>query len=106
MRREFKFYVYILKCSDDSFYVGLTNDLELRLAQHSSGINSESYTASRLPIEIKYYSEFRYIDQAIAFEKKIKGWSRKKKQALIEENWDEIVKLSACYHPYFKKKEY
>ncbi len=79
--------------------------MELRLKQHSSGINPDSYTASRLPVEIQYYREFKYVNQAIAFEKQLKGWGRKKKQALIDDNWDEIVKLSACYHPYFKKRE-
>ena len=52
------YYVYILKCSDDSFYTGITNNIERRINEHNSGYNEESYTYSRLPVELVYYEEF------------------------------------------------
>jgi putative endonuclease len=96
MIREFKFYVYILKCNDGSYYTGVTNDIELRFKQHTKGINPKSYTYSRRPLKLVFMNELRYIDRAIAFEKQIKGWSRSKKEALIKDNWEELKKLSVC----------
>ena len=88
--------VYILKCADDSYYAGVTNDLERRILEHQSGINPDSYTHSRRPVEMVFHREFKYIDQAIAFEKQIKGWSRKKKEAIIAGNWDLLRPLAKC----------
>ena len=93
------YFVYILECADKSYYVGVTNDLEIRLAQHSKGENPLSYTFSRRPLILKYFQRFDYIEHAIEFEKQVKGWSRKKKEALFQENWEEIIRLSN-----FKKK--
>jgi putative endonuclease len=78
------FSVYILRCADDSYYTGVTNDLPRRLAEHMSGNNEDSYTAARLPVELVWHEEFIYILSAIAREKQIKNWSREKKEALIE----------------------
>ncbi|HLC82511.1 MAG TPA: GIY-YIG nuclease family protein [Bacteroidia bacterium] len=89
-------YVYILKCSDDSFYIGVTNDLEMRFEQHIQGINRNCYTFSRRPLEIVFYELFNDPLSAIAFEKKLKGWSKVKKQALVEKNWDRLKVLSIC----------
>ena len=91
------YYVYILLCSDDSFYTGMTNDLERRMIEHSSGKSQGSYTFTRLPIELKWYLECSDSRDAIQYEKKIKGWSRRKKQALIDENWNDLVKFSENY---------
>ncbi|GGE51274.1 putative endonuclease [Pedobacter psychrotolerans] len=88
------YFVYILECSDKSYYVGVTNDLEIRLAQHNSGENVFSYTFSRRPVLLKYFQRFDQIEDAIDFEKQVKGWSRRKKEALFNEDWDEIVRLS------------
>ncbi|MDQ7949408.1 MAG: GIY-YIG nuclease family protein [Pedobacter sp.] len=88
------YYVYILRCSDESYYTGLTNNLERRLKEHASGENIKSYTYQRRPIKLMYVGHFVDINTAIAFEKQVKGWSRKKKEALFEENWTEIVRLS------------
>ncbi len=88
------YFVYILECADKSYYVGVTNDLEIRLAQHSDGENVLAYTFSRRPVVLKYYQRFDLIEDAIDFEKQVKGWSRKKKEALFIENWEEIVRLS------------
>jgi putative endonuclease len=90
------YYVYILKCSDDSYYTGVTNNLERRLNEHQYGVNEGSYTYFRRPVELKFFEEFKYINQAIEIEKKIKKWSKGKKKALIENNWDKIKELSIC----------
>lgn len=88
------YFVYILECSDKSYYVGVTNDLEVRLSQHNSGENISAYTFTRRPVVLRYYKRFDQIEHAIEFEKQVKGWSRKKKEALFTEDWDEIVRLS------------
>jgi putative endonuclease len=89
-------YVYILKCSDDSFYTGVTNDLEMRFEQHVQGINRNCYTFSRRPLEIVFYEFFNDPSSAISFEKKLKGWTKAKKLALINSNWDKLKELSSC----------
>lgn len=88
------YYTYILKCSDDSYYVGVTNNAERRLIEHQEGINVTCYTYSRRPIELVYFEKFIDILQAIAREKQLKGWSRKKKEALIEERGTDLKQLS------------
>jgi putative endonuclease len=90
------YYVYILRCSDDSLYVGVTSDVERRVMEHNSGKYPEAYTYSRKPVELVFYQEFTEPNQAIEFEKKIKKWSRMKKQALINDNFDKIQELSEC----------
>jgi putative endonuclease len=87
-------YVYILECSDRSFYTGVTNDIDRRVDEHQSGENKEAYTYSRRPVKL-VYSEF-FIDptDAINFEKQIKGWTRKKKIALIKGDFKALVRLS------------
>ena len=95
--KEQKFlYVYILKCADGSFYVGVTNDVELRIAQHNSGQSEASYTNSRRPVELVYVEAFEDFNKAIDREKQIKGWGREKKKALIEQNWDKLRLLAEC----------
>jgi len=91
-----KYYVYILKCSDNSYYTGVTNNVERRLLEHESGINPECYTFKRRPLELVFCNEFQEIKQAIAFEKQVKGWSRKKKEAIINGNWQLLNSLAAC----------
>ena len=91
-----EYYVYILKCKDTSYYTGVTNDIDRRLWEHQEGINKECYTYRRRPVELMYVGIFNDVNEAIAFEKQIKGWSRKKKEALVRENWDEMKKLSTC----------
>ena len=90
------YFVYILKCSDNTFYTGVTNNLERRLAEHSEGIDPFCYTAKRRPLELVFVQEFQEIKVAIAFEKQVKGWSRKKKLAMINEEWDKLKELAAC----------
>ncbi len=87
------YFVYILKCSDKSYYTGVTGNLEKRLAEHRSG-TIYGYTSTRLPIKLVYYERFADINDAIRTEKQIKGWSRKKKEALIGSNFDALIMLS------------
>ncbi len=89
-------YVYILQCSDNSYYVGVTNNLETRVRQHHAGINLSCYTHDKRPLELVFYELFNDLTSAIAFEKKLKKWSRKKKQALIEKNWSRLQELASC----------
>lgn len=91
-----RYFVYILKCSDKSYYTGVTNDFESRIAVHNDGIDPFSYTFKRRPVELVFLQDFREIQEAIAFEKQVKGWSRKKKEAIIEEDWERLKSLSAC----------
>jgi len=94
MKIAHNYYVYIVKCSDDSYYTGITNDLERRLFEHNSGYVKNCYTFERRPVELKYYCHFFDVNQAITWEKQLKGWSRKKKEALFKEDWGEIKKLA------------
>jgi len=91
------YYVYILLCSDDSFYTGITNDLERRIIEHNSINSNYAYTSSRLPIELVWHLQCTDPNDAIKIEKQIKGWSRKKKMALIHENWKDLIKFSKNY---------
>jgi putative endonuclease len=88
------YYVYILKCRDGRYYTGITNDLERRVAEHQAGRNPNSYTASRLPVELVFNEFFNDVNQAIAFEKTIKKWSRKKKEALINKGYGNLPNLA------------
>ncbi|REG98278.1 GIY-YIG nuclease family protein [Flavobacterium aquicola] len=84
------YYVYILKCKDDSLYVGVTSDVERRLMEHNASKYPEAYTHNRRPVKLVFYQEFTEPNQAIEFEKKIKKWSRVKKQALIDGDFDRL----------------
>ena len=87
-------YVYILKCADDSYYTGVTSNLDQRMQQHESGFYPDCYTASRRPVELVFYAEFTNIGFAIDKEKKIKKWSRAKKEALINGDFDQLPNLA------------
>ena len=91
------YYVYILLCSDESYYTGMTYDLERRFNQHQSGFRKGTYTATRLPVKLKWFLQCTSPLEAIRIEKQIKGWSHRKKQALIEENWEDLVTFSKNY---------
>jgi putative endonuclease len=104
------YYVYILQCVDGSYYTGITNDVERRLNEHNEGLDKKAYTYRRRPVEVVYREVFNEVLQAIAWEKKLKGWSRVKKQAVIKGEWDVLPELAECknwsshqiYH-YFKE---
>jgi putative endonuclease len=86
--------MYILECSDGSYYTGITSDLELRLFQHDSGYFPSCYTFKRRPLILKYFEHFTIVEQAIAREKQVKGWSRKKKEALFRQDWNALIELA------------
>jgi putative endonuclease len=79
-------WAYILECADGSFYVGSTTDLDRRVGQHNDGLGA-AYTRrqGRRPVRLVWAADFHRKDEAFAFEKRIAGWSRKKKLALIED---------------------
>lgn len=87
------FYIYILKCSDNSYYVGHCDDIDRRLAEHAAGAGCD-YTAARLPVEIVFLEEFESRTEALELEHKIKRWSRKKKEALMAKQWEQLKDLS------------
>jgi putative endonuclease len=94
LKIEHTYYVYIVECKDWSYYIGITNDLERRLWEHNTGKDESCYTYLRRPVELKYYEVFSDVKQAIAREKQLKGWSRKKKHALIAQSFDKLRELS------------
>lgn len=88
-------WVYILKCSDGSYYTGVTNNLSRRLVEHQSGVH-EGYTSVRLPVELVFSHEISNPLEAIAAEKQIKKWSRAKKEALIRADFNLLHELAEC----------
>ncbi len=86
-------WVYILRCRDDSYYVGSTRSLDARVAQHTAGMGAE-YTRHRLPVELVWAHECERVDEAFALEKKVQGWSRAKREALIRGDFDALPGLS------------
>jgi predicted GIY-YIG superfamily endonuclease len=87
------FWVYILRCSDGSYYTGQSDDLARRLGEHQNGIKC-TYTRRRRPVELVFSEYFESREEARAAERQIKGWTRVKKEALIRRDWDELVRLS------------
>lgn len=86
-------FTYILRCADNSYYVGHTNDLAARLTQHNSR-RASRWTATRLPIELVYKEAHQTERQAIQRERQIKRWGRSKKQALIQGDVDKLHRLA------------
>lgn len=88
------FWAYIIKCADGSYYTGHTDDLELRIAQHHSGHFPDCYTFARRPLELVWANDFPSRSEALESERRIKGWSRVKKEALIREDWPALQRLA------------
>jgi predicted GIY-YIG superfamily endonuclease len=87
------FYVYLLRCSDQSYYAGHTDDLEARIAQHQQGL-MPCYTKRRRPVTLLKAEECSSREEALAAEMQIKGWTRSKKEAWIENNFEALKRLS------------
>src|SRR3972149_5594993 len=87
------FYVYILRCVDYAYYVGHTDDLQRRIAQHDAG-EIPGHTEGRRPVRLVFAQEFSTREEALAAERQLKGWSRAKKEALILENWERVKLLA------------
>jgi len=83
------FYVYILLCNDQSYYVGHTDDIDKRIAEHNLA-ESSCYTKDKLPVTTVFVESFGTRDEALTMEQQIKKWSRKKKEALIAGDWSKI----------------
>jgi putative endonuclease len=87
--------VYILRCADGSYYIGLTrNEVETRVSEHNLGINAE-YTSTRRPVTLVWSEHFERLTDAIAMERQLKGWSRAKKEALIRGDYASLPALAA-----------
>ncbi len=91
------YYTYILECADSSYYTGITSDLTKRLVQHNAGTTFDGYTRTRRPVALVWYEQFVDPNQAILVEKQIKGWSRRKKEALINGDYNNLVEFSKNY---------
>jgi putative endonuclease len=89
-----RYFVYILLCNDKSYYTGVTNNIDRRLEEHQEGENIECYTYKRRPVKLVFQQQFIDVNQAIAFEKQIKGWRRAKKEAIINGEWELLSVLS------------
>ena len=75
-------WMYILECCDGSYYVGSTKNLGLRMSQHQEGIGS-NYTSKRLPVKLVYCEEYDRVSEAFYREKQVQGWTRRKRETLI-----------------------
>jgi tRNA/rRNA methyltransferase len=93
------FFTYILRCSDQSYYTGHTDDLERRMAQHLDGTLG-GYTHDRRPVELVWADEFPTREEALRAELQIKGWSRAKKEALIRRDWAAVQRLARRQGPF------
>ena len=93
------FWVYMLQCADRSYYVGHTDELEKRVLQHERG-ECGSYTSTRRPVRLVFTQEFASREEALAAELQIKGWSRKKKEALVRGDWAEMSRLAQRRKPF------
>ncbi|MES2589135.1 MAG: GIY-YIG nuclease family protein [Bacteroidota bacterium] len=91
-----KVYVYILECSNGKYYTGSTKYLDERIIQHSNG-EGANFTKKHLPIKLVYFEEYSRIDWAFFREKQIQGWGRKKKEALINGEFEKLPELSLNY---------
>jgi len=99
------YYVYMLRCKDKSLYTGVTSNLEQRIIEHQSGKHPNSYTYNRRPLELVYFQKFKEPNQAIEFEKQLKKWSRSKKEALVNQDYELIKVFSECRNAtHFKYK--
>ncbi len=87
-------YLYILKCNDDSFYTGVTNNLDKRILEHNLGLKSDAYTYNKRPVELVYHTYFTDFSLAFDWETRIKKWSHAKKQALINGDFELLKVLS------------
>ena len=87
------FWTHILECSDGSYYAGHTDDLSSRIAQHDAGTRG-GYTATRRPVTLRWAGESPTRDDAFAFERRLKGWSRAKKEAVIRGDWAALPDLA------------
>jgi putative endonuclease len=94
MSRDHRYFVYIVECADGLYYTGVTNNLDRRIQEHNEGVDPKSFTFKPRPVKLRYWLEFSDIRQAIEWKKQLKGWGRKKKEALFNEDWGRIKLLA------------
>ena len=87
------FWAYILRCSDGSYYTGHTDNLDARIGQHQSG-QTPGYTQQRRPVTLVWSQDFTSRSEALEAERRIKGWTRAKKEALIAGDWERLSILA------------
>jgi putative endonuclease len=93
-------FVYMLRCRDHSYHVGLTREgLDRRVADHQSGCYP-GYTHARRPVELVWSADFQWLKDAIACERRIKGWRREKKEALIRGDYEALKALARTAKPH------
>jgi len=88
-------WLYILECADGSYYTGSTRDIQKRFIEHQNGLGA-NHTRKRLPVKLVYTEAYPRVQVAYNREKQIQGWSRKKKEALIEGRFDDLPELAEC----------
>ena len=89
-------HIYILRCADGSYYTGLTRrDPAERASEHQQGLDPHCFTYGRRPVTLVYSEFFDRVDEAVATERRIKGWTRAKKKALIERNYEALSRLAS-----------
>lgn len=93
LTKAMSFWIYILRCADGSYYTGHTDDLEKRVAEHKSGACG-GYTTLRLPLELAWSQPCATREEALSAERQIKGWSRKKKEAMMRGDWIAVRQLA------------
>jgi putative endonuclease len=87
-------WVYIVECRDGSFYVGSTHDLERRICEHNEGLGA-AYTQRRRPVLLRWSAHYERVEDAYAMEKRLQGWGRSKRQALIDGLVDDLPRLAS-----------
>ena len=90
------YYLYLLECNDESYYIGVTNNIDRRMIEHQQGTYPDCYTYTRRPLALKYFLTFNDINEAIYFEHKIKRWSRAKKESFFEKRWKDLQHHASC----------
>jgi|JI9StandDraft_2_1071091.scaffolds.fasta_scaffold266675_2 putative endonuclease len=95
-----KLSIYIVECADGSYYTGVTNDVERRVAQHNDRQSTTGFTSKRLPVKLVFAQQFASPAEALAMEKRVKKWRREKKLALIQGRFEDLPKLAkTARHP-------
>ena len=90
------YFVYILLCADNTYYIGLTNKLMRRFTEHEEGTYPQCYTFKRRPVKLVYYETIPFLKEAIEREIQLKKWSRRKKEALIQQDYHKLHLLAQC----------
>ena len=101
-----RFFVYILRCANGTFYTGHSSDLALQISQHTAGLNPKAYTYRLRPVKLVWSQEVLTRYDALNVEKRIKGWSHAKKEALINDDFQllhQIVKNERIMREKHKK---